>query len=364
MTTETQPFTVRQSHLATFIRCPLSARYSLEVEAAGDFHSPEQARGVMAHRCQAEILRRMKSQGEKRIGIGAALAVAEEVMGQADLDPGGRLVLGPEQKDEVRMAIVGFARNWTWDVRRIMAIERRLFSTLRGPDGVERVLTGQPDVILAMPPGGAEIEDSKTGWGPPKEPRTDQVTSEKRYLSERGLYQLDVYGVLVMDSYPAIQRVRLTERHLMVGEERGATLERDELEEVKRRLAEDMMQYDHALHDEPPEDAGESWGLWQPIGGRWCSYCAGRMRCPRPAEDRREGAIIDLPMAEQYAQDLAKVDGQRDHILKATKAWVDAHGPIPMPDGRALQWHESEKDGKVSRRFKAAVPSENGTGEA
>jgi hypothetical protein len=318
----------------------------------------------MAHRCQAEILRRMKSQGEKRIGIGAALAVAEEVMGQADLDPGGRLVLGPEQKDEVRMAIVGFARNWTWDVRRIMAIERRLFSTLRGPDGVERVLTGQPDVILAMPPGGAEIEDSKTGWGPPKEPRTDQVTSEKRYLSERGLYQLDVYGVLVMDSYPAIQRVRLTERHLMVGEERGATLERDELEEVKRRLAEDMMQYDHALHDEPPEDAGESWGLWQPIGGRWCSYCAGRMRCPRPAEDRREGAIIDLPMAEQYAQDLAKVDGQRDHILKATKAWVDAHGPIPMPDGRALQWHESEKDGKVSRRFKAAVPSENGTGEA
>jgi hypothetical protein len=352
MTTETQPFTARQSHLATFIRCPLSARYQLEVEAAGDFHSPEQARGVMAHRCLAEILRRMRADGERRIAIGAALAVAEEVMGQAGLAPAERLVLGPEQKDEVRTMAVGFARSSPWDVKRIVAIERRLFTTLTGPDGVDRVFTGQPDAVLAMPPGGAEILDWKSGWGPPKEARDPEQQHEKRYLSERGHYQLDGYGVLVMDNYPAVHRVKLTEHHLMVGDVRDATLERDELVEVRRRLAEDLMNFEHALRD---PDARDGEGLWAAIGGRWCQWCSGRMRCPRPAEDRREGAILDLPMAEQYAQDLAKVDAQRAHIIEAAKAWVDVHGGIPLPDGRTLAWHEREKDGKVSRRFKADV---------
>lgn len=313
----------------------------------------------MIHRIVAELLRRMKSNGERRIAQGAAFAVMEEVLGQRDLPTDERLVLGPEQHEEVRIAVAGFTK-WAWDVKRVIQIEKRLTTTLTGPDGVGRVLTGQPDVVMAMPPGGAEIVDHKSGWGPPKTARVDQVMNEKRYLSERGLVQLDVYAVLVMDNYPAIQRVKMTERHLMVGEEREATLQRDELVEVKRRLAEDMMLVDDALHDDPPEGAGEAWGAWTAIGGRWCGWCSGRMRCPRPSEDRGEGAILDLPMAREYAQDLAVLDARRAHIINASKAWVDANGAIPMPDGRTLEWHEKVKDGKVSRRFKADAPQNGG----
>jgi hypothetical protein len=346
----TEPFKMRQSTLTTFAHCPLSARFEIE---AGERYSPPLSRGTLAHRCQEEILRTLHRQGERKMPQAEALEILYEVIAQRDVPSEDVITLTPEERVHLRQFVIRFC-DWEWRTDRIMALEEQLEAEIVCPDGVVRVLTGTPDVLIANPAQSAvEIIDAKSGWQPPKTPRGSEDaltdTQRKRYLTERGMGQLDAYGVLVLRCYPAADKALLRELHPRAGEERTAALHRDELEHVERLIGTDLMLMDRAL-TEGPESA-----IWKAVGGtRQCDWCLGKMRCPRPAEER--GAIVDLPMAVEYAQDITAITAKREQMLKMAKGFVDAEGPIPLPGGKVLGWQETKKDEKVRRSFCVHTP--------
>lgn len=342
MIVETEPFTLRQSTLATFSRCPLSARFEIE---AGERHAPELARGSLFHEVMERCLRALHAHGGEQIPQAEALEIMYAVLADEEGREQGPLVLPSEERTALRQIVVRWVTDRKWNTRQIMALERQLRSEIVGPDGVARVLTGTPDVLIAEPPDGVVIYDAKTGWGPPKTPRTEEPQERRRYLTERGNYQLDAYGLLVMDEYPAVMKATLREDHPRVDEQREATLHRDELEHVRRLIGIDLMLAEQGLREGPES------GVWKPVPGKACSWCLRPRECPRAAATRGEGAIDGPAAAVEFALDVEPLTARRDHTLKAAKAWVDAHGPIPLPDGRILGWQETEKDGKVRRSF-------------
>jgi hypothetical protein len=362
MTTETQPFTARQSHLATFIRCPLSARYSLEVEAAGDFHSPEQARGVMAHRCKPEILRRMKSDGERRIGHRRRAGGGRR--GHGPGGPRSRRAAGPRPRAEGRgpHGAVGFAR-WPWDVRRIVAIERRLFSTLTRPRWRRPRLHGPArrdarDAARRRRDPGLEVGVGSAEGAAHR----SEHQHEKRYLSERGHYQLDGYGVLVMDNYPAIQRVRLDRAPPDGG--RGAR--GDARARRVRRGEAPAGRGPYALRPRATTSPGRGRGVGSVAADRralvlvvlWPDALPAASGGPPRGRDHGppDGRAVRAGLGEGGRRS-ARTSRRREGVGGRAWRYPDAGRPHA---GVA----RAEKDGKVSRRFKAAVPSENGTGEA
>lgn len=345
MTTATEPFTMRQSTITTFAHCPLSARFEID---AGDRRSAPLNRGTMAHRCQEEILRTLHRHGARQMPQAEALEIMYEVLAQRDVPSEDVLTLTPEEKVHLRQFVIRFC-DWEWATDRIMALEEQLRAEIVCPDGVTRVLTGTPDVLIANPRENAvEIIDAKSGWQAPKAPRAPEDsltdTQRKRYLTERGMGQLDAYGLLVLVRYPAPDKALLRELHPRAGEERTAVLHRDELEHVERQIGTDLMLMDRAISEGPESP------IWRAVGGtRQCDWCVRKDLCPRPAFER-EG-ITDLPMAQEVAQDVVAVSARREAMLKMLKGHVDSAGPVPLPGGKVYGWLESVKDGKVSRKF-------------
>jgi hypothetical protein len=338
-------FTMRQSTLTTFARCPLSARFELE---AGERHSPELSRGTLAHSVVEECLRTMHRHGNSQIPVAEALEIMYEVLAQRGVASEDVLALPPEEKLHLKQFVVRFASDWEWDVRRIVAIEERLWHPITCEDGKVRTLTGTPDLILVDPPDGLVVCDLKSGFGPPKTPRSDDPAEPRRYLTARGMAQLDAYGLLAMQRFPRAQRVTLREIHPMTTESRDATLDRDDLAEVERLIGIDLMLMDRAVSE------GVDSPIWKPVPGKQCAWCIAKRQCPLPSYQRGAGAIEDAAMALRYALDFEAVTPQRTELLEALKMWVDAHGPIPLPDGRVLGWHRPRENG--SRRFEAHVP--------
>lgn len=359
MATATEPavFEMRQSTITTFAYCPLSARFEID---AGDRRSPPLNRGTMAHRCQEEILRTLHRQGERKMPQAEALEIMYEVLAQRDVPSEDVLTLTPEEKVHLRQFVIRFC-DWEWRTDRIMALETQLRSEIVCPDGITRVLTGTPDVLIANPGENAvEIVDAKSGFRPPSTPRMSEDaltdTQRKRYLTERGHGQLDAYGLLVLDRYPAPDKALLRELHPMAGEERQAALHRDELEHVRRQIGTDLMLMDRALGEGPDSP------IWKAVGGtRQCDWCIRKDLCPRPAFER--GGITDLPMAMEVAQDAVAVTAKRDVMLKMLKGHVDAEGPVPLPGGKVYGWQETVKDGKVRRSFCVHEPEAPTTNE-
>lgn len=336
MTTATEPFTLRQSTLATFSRCPLSARFEIE---AGERHAPELARGSLFHTVMERCLRAMHpTRGQEQIPQAEALEIMYEVLAEAaDPDPDsdnkhGAGVLPTEERTALRQIVVRWVTDRRWNTKQIMALEQPLSAEVMCPDGILRTLTGTPDVLIAEPPDGVVIYDAKTGWGPPKTPRDAEPQERRRYLTERGNYQLDAYGLLVMREWPAVQRATLREDHPRVDEQREATLRRDELEHVERLIGIDLMLAERGLAEGPDS------AVWKPVPGKQCAWCLRPRECPRAAATRGEGAIDSPEAAVEFALDVEPLTARRDHTLEAAKAWVDAHGPIELPDGRLLGW--------------------------
>lgn len=339
-------FTMRQSNLATFSRCPLSARFELE---AGERYSPELIRGTICHRVAAEIMRTLRRTGESAIPVQEALNIAYEQMAQVDVPSKDVIVLSAEEKLNVIQFVVRFATDWEFDGARILAVEERLTHTIKCEDGVERVLTGSPDAIIADPPDALIVPDYKSGWGPPKTPRSDEPAEPRRYLTERGHYQLDTYGLLALVRYPKAERVTLHEVHPRASESRDAVLERDDMQEVERLIGIDLMLMDRATSE------GRDSKVWKAVGGTsQCGWCIGRHECPKASQRLDVKPILDLGMAVDYAERVEAVTPYRaKDLIPACKAWVEANGPIPLPDGRVLGWRNLAEKG---RRFEAHTP--------
>jgi hypothetical protein len=349
-------FEMRQSTLATFSRCPLAARFEIET---GERHAPELARGTLAHRCMEEILRTLHRQGAAKMPQQEGIEIMYEVLAHTKAGPDDDvLVLPPEEKVALRQFVVRFCTDWEWRTDRILALEEQLRHEIVCQDGAVRTLTGTPDVLIADPAQSAVvIVDAKSGWRPPSAPRGDEsaLTDEqrKRYLTERGHYQLDAYGLLALKRYPAADKAILWEIHPRVGEKREAALHRDELEHIERLIGIDLMLIDQGTDAEGAPKADT--GVWRPTPGKHCSYCLRPRECPRAPATRGEGAIDSPEAAREFALDVEPLTARRDHTLKAAKAWVDEHGPIDLGDGRVLGWQPPKKEGG-SRSFCVHTP--------
>lgn len=346
--TDDGTFWARQSILATWSRCTLSALFEIQI---GERHAHELARGTLAHRAVAEILKTLWRTGERQMPPLDGIQVLEEVLAQVGLPSAEVLVIPSEERRHLRKFVSRFCEDWEWEPAAFVAIERRLSMPITCPDGVVRILTGQPDILTRGAPDELVVHDAKSGYGPPKTPRSDDPKEPRAYLTARGHYQLDGYGLLGMTHYPRAQRASLREYHPLAPEERQvreAELRRENLAEVEHLIGADLMNLERALTE------GEDSGIWKPTPGVQCNWCLKRSACPRAAETRGVGRIQDAGVALELAGTLEAVTPYRTEVREALQAWVDVHGPIDLGDGRVLGWHVPE--GKKARKFEEHYP--------
>jgi hypothetical protein len=258
----------------------------------------------------------------------------------------GEWVLPAEAREDLRWLTLSFASNYEWRPERIIGLEQRLSLDLLCPDGKMRTLTGQPDALLADPPNGIVIVDFKSGRGKPRAPRQKPPEGEtimgKEYLSDRGHFQLDCYGLLALSSYPAAQRATLRELHLRSGEVREAVLGRDELEHVEAEIAQQMMLLDRAIAE------GLRSPLARPRPGHHClRACPVARRCPIPAEKRGVGALDSPEAADAEAGRFVMIGGLRETMRDALKAHVEETGYAPeVGDGTVIRWGPNKSGGR------------------
>lgn len=338
-----RPEVFRQSLLASFEKCPRRTKYALMtgddlsvgwVEASGDL-------GTAFHSFAAEYLKTLYRQGESQMATQEAVEIMRETYQQGDI------VLPAEERDALVGMVLGFCEH-VWQPSRFMALERRLTLDVACRDGEVRTLKGTPDLIIADPPHGLIIADWKSGRGVPKKPRAvkdgdDGEVEGKQYLSDRGHFQLDTYGLLAMRGTlddgsllaPGVKYVTLKEFHLRSGKTRLARLAREELEHVEWQIQDHLMKLDRGIGEGPGS------GLWRPRPGSHCAkQCPVGRSCPIPVEMRGEGAIDSVELADEVAGIYARSKAGYTQAADQLKAWEEA-GNRP---GRANEREEVRWD--------------------
>jgi hypothetical protein len=323
----------RQSLLASYEQCPRRAMLGRAIDddlTTGNVGASADL-GSAFHAIAAEILRTLWRQDETQMPTQEAVEVMREVLANGadrlNVTTGEttrtQWVLPAQERDDLRWMVLGFCK-YEWQPHRIMPDGTdldpkggRLSADIECPDGETRTITGQPDVILGDPPDGIVVIDFKTGRGKPKAPRNDpdaETAIGKQYLSERGHFQLDSYGLMGMRRYPSAQRAILRELHLRSGKVREAMLGREELEHVEREIGLHLMLLDQAT------EQGEGDPLWKPRPGSWCARaCPVAASCPIPAEQRGVGALDSDSAADAAAGRYVNVDGLRNTLRDQLK---------------------------------------------
>jgi hypothetical protein len=327
---------LRQSILRQFDACPLSARF--DIDGYADYSTGAQAFGTVFHEIAKRIFIELRgSQGddgrcEQQMSTEEAVNVAREVCADPAMPH-----LSVEQMDDLiggsRPGLVIKFCERKWTPENFMAMGRedeRLSADLRCPDGKMRTLTGLPDLVGARYPDGAVIVDLKTGWGVPPAPRGhdgETPVEGRQYLSARGVFQLDAYGLLVMRNTPAVRWTELFELHVRKNAVRKAVLTRDDLEHVEQHLGILLQRLDTALQE------GNTSKLWEPRPGKHCSYCPRPHACPVDAEERGEYAITDDETADEYGQRYMRSQGLRDTYRAALSNYFAERGYAAKIDG-------------------------------
>lgn len=365
---------IRQSTLSAFDDCALSAYFDLSHGQLWSTHP--QGRGTIFHRTIAECLRTMRHphRMEDTIPVSEALEILHETLRQERIfDPelGDYRPLEPEeivrvpvrQISELRRFVSKFARDNSFDIEKIVDVERRLSATVRYPDAngeiVERVLTGQIDCLMYRPPvkqgerPGALVIDWKDTWGLPPD-HSDVDEDDGSGLSWHGYFQQRFYAWLIMRNYPKVMQVTLREFYIRHTVPRPATVTRERLHLIEQELAILAQQFDAAVgQGKPPWPYKlETVGRWKPSPGKHCGFCLRPGQCPIEEESRGEGALSSQAGAERYAAELEVVERVRDHRLSALKVWCEAHGPVPVrwAKGRMMAMWKPNKTGS-GRRF-------------
>lgn len=323
----------RQSLLTAFETCPRRTRYGLAIDSdlTTGYTEATADLGSAAHEVFAEILRTLHRTGEVQMGTMDAFEVMYEVLGR------GHWVLPADDREALRIMVSTFVSK-PWNTRRILALEKPLRAEIVCPDGVTRTLSGRPDLLIADPPEAIIIVDYKTGRAAPKQPRKPvgpgEILAGKQYLSDRGHYQLDSYGLLALGRYPAAKRAILRELHLRSGHVREAVLERDELPDVERELGVQMQLIERGIQDGPESK------IWRPRPGSHClRQCPVAASCPIPTEQRGDGAIADDADADRQAARFAVVDAQRQQLRSRLKARYEATGyEAQVGDGKVIRY--------------------------
>lgn len=362
----------RQSMLGAVDECALRARFELE---SAEFNTHEQARGTLFHRYAAEILRTLQRTGQVSIPVAEALQILYEVCRQRDVDSRDVLVIPARERRTLRKCAIGLVydrerkRLREFRVDRLLAVEERLTHTLRyeGPDGnmMDRVISGQPDAILADPPDGVVVLDWKTTRSAPgqksrptlDDPKFDPGGSTAG-ISYEGYWQQRFYALLIMSNFPSVQRVTLREFYVLPGEARIGLVTREALEHVEEEIALVAAFLDRALME------GRDSPLWQPSPGRHCTYCRRPQSCPIEAEARAvEGGITSSEQAKRIGAEAVVAERVRDVSREALKAWHDeTHEPIPVKSAKGRYEWRWGSDTSGRRRFGMHVPDTSDRG--
>jgi hypothetical protein len=219
---------LRQSLLSTFDECGLSSHFELSYKRGWATHP--QGRGRLFHLFAGEALRSMQAVHSGSIDVTSALGILEDVLTQRDADrvcpscgsekilPGltarmertcgscgamfetGFVNVPMREVKDLYMVVKKWASDNSFDIDRIVDVERRMAHAVRytvDGVGVDRVLTGQPDVLILHPRNAEHmiVIDWKDTWGLPP-------ASE---ISEGGYFQQRFYAWLVMHTFRKIE---------------------------------------------------------------------------------------------------------------------------------------------------------------
>lgn len=342
---------LRQSALRAYDMCPDRA-VKEALRTFTDYSSGPAALGTAFHLFMEEFLRTLRRQQEIWMPTEEAINVMREVLASPDCPH----LSVEQQRDMVPLVLNAAGRKWA--THRILGIEERLFALVPCPDGTMRRITGKPDVVFADPPRGAVCGDYKVTWIVPPSPRDGDFTRDggRPYLSERGTFQLDTNGLLIMRNLPSIQRVILREYYPRLDEVREATLERDELEHVEQRLGLIVQRFEESLAGtrEP-----------EPRPGKWCTHCPVSRECRVPEGDREPGVLDSPAAADAEVQRWQVVSALDDDMRKALRAYHEETGyAAQVGDGRVARWDPPIKKGEGKRKFGLFPAVETETEEA
>lgn len=338
---------IRQSTLATFDNCALLSFFDQSYRRGWSTHP--QGRGRLFHKTASEILRAMHAAGSESIDVNTALGILEDVLTQRDADskcpvcestkilPGlskrmertcgacgamfeTEFVNVPlKQVKDLYMAVTKFANDNSFDIHRLVDVEKRLDATVHysvDGVGVDRVVTGQPDVILLHPESNehAIVIDWKDTWALP-------APAE---ISEEGYFQQIVYAWLLMRNFRKIEGVTLREFYVRKSQTREATLWRHDLDHLEARLSAIVQRFDRCVEEE----------TWLPSPGAHCRYCIRPQKCPVPVFTRGEGRIDSERRAKQVAAQLLVAK----RVVKASEqqlmAWCRDEGEVEVRDAK------------------------------
>jgi len=340
---ELKPEPLRRTMLEKLDECALSAKFELD---GTPFNTHPQAAGILFHRAMAEILRTMMRQGEQEIPSQEAVEILYEAARQRDVPPAERVRCSWRDLALVRLGVVKCVTDNRFSIEKIVSIEERLTVPIVYVDDqgeiVTREISGQPDVLLAELADTAVILDWKLTWALPPERKTptDHDQQFGSHVSYEGYFQQRFYALVVMRTYPQIQRVRLREYYPLRGKVRVATVTRERLEHIEREMALLVYEHDRLVREQGP---------WRPSPGKHCGYCRAPIKCPLTPEEKAEGAIISNEMAERYAAEREVADEVRKRRTEALKVWVKNHGPVKIKaskERREIGWRIGPSGGK------------------
>ncbi len=304
---------MRQTYLAHFDECPLSAKFYEDAQAA-EVTSHAMARGILFHDF-AEII-----QGE-RAGLSDAeidTIIDELLTSRSDL------VLPMRDHDDLR----DLCRRWYARFEPAGAgskTEVKLEVQLAG-----QRITGRLD-LLTIEDAWARVRDYKTNRGLP--------TAEW----VRGSFQVRCYAYMVFVNYPAVTTVEVENEYVRYGAKRSATIERDQFENLEVTLIDIIEKVGEARKSDD----------WIAVPGTHCNRCANTAGCPISAELRGEGAITDELDATTAASDLVAIEARRKDIIAGLKSWVDENGPV---DGGQTRYDYSYSEGeRLDKKPKIAL---------
>lgn len=340
--------TIRQSRLAAYDACALSAKFDADYRSEWSGHPL--ARGSIVHRVLADALRIMAETGEKQIPTDVIVGLLAEHLRQDGVDRecpecGGVIVSSENNKitcthghvfraefanipmrevKDMRWVLCKWATDNTFDIQDLADIEHRLNATITYPDSqgghVERTLTGQLDALFMPSPEIAVVLDWKDTWRLPAP--TD--------MDFDGYFQQRMYSWLVLKNYRAVEQVTLREFYVRYSTPREATVYRYELDGIEQELSALAERFDRSAHE----------GKYPPSPGRHCSFCARPGACPIFPGVRNEGQITDEKTALRVAGEAAVAKSALESREKALKAWSSVRGPVELASeaGRERVW--------------------------
>jgi hypothetical protein len=344
---------LRQSLGAKFDDCELSALF--ELRYANGWSTHPQAAGTLVHRFCAECLRTMREHDTEGITWGVAAPILEEVVYQRGIPARERVRVPMRDMPLLEMACAKWVADNHFTVRNIVDIERRLEHPLMVPhwetgELYERVLSGEPDAVIAADANTAIVLDWKHTWALPPERDDD---ADEPGLSYHGFFQQMWYGWLILKQYPGVERVILREFYVRRTKRRQAAILRKHMDRVERRLRALISSMDRAIQVGEPENLKletlEALGSWIPSPGKHCGYCASSWRCPIEEAYRGDGGIETPEDAAAWAarRSVAKsIHKRADQVLMP---YAELHGPIPIKSakGARVLGYRQIKGGKV-----------------